>query len=83
MKKKNRDIKLVIIKRRKNYFVSEQNSHTAKRFSKYMLAIAMKKAKVLINKPVYEGLSKLDGPFPGHRLRHRCIFRHTFNKIRF
>ena len=45
--------------------MSEPNYHTAKFFSEHLLAIEMKKKKkkkteILINKPVYLGLSILD-----------------------
>ena len=50
---KYRDIKLVTTTKRKGYLVSEQNYHIAKFFTKNLLAIEMKKAQILINKPVY------------------------------
>ena len=55
-----RDIKLVTIKRRRNYLVSEPNYHTTKFFAKYFLAIEMTKTEKLMNKPVYLRLSKLE-----------------------
>ena len=59
--RKQRDIKLVITNRRRNYLVSEPNYHTKKWFSEYLLAIEMKKeTKAKINKPVYLGLSILE-----------------------
>ena len=54
---KHRDIKLVTTSKRRNYSGSEPNCHTTKWFSKNLLAIEMKKAKVKMNKPVYLGLS--------------------------
>ena len=57
---KYRDIKLVTTTKRKGYLVSEQNYHIAKFFTKNLLAIEMKKAQILINKPVYQGLFILE-----------------------
>ena len=59
---KHRNIKLVATERRRNYLVSKQNYHTTKYFTENVLAIEMKKNKktqIVINKPVYLGLSKL------------------------
>ena len=42
----HRDIKLVTTDKRRNQLVSEPNHHTAKWFSKHLLAIEMKKIKV-------------------------------------
>ena len=58
--RKNRDIKLVKTKRRKNYLVSEPNYHTIKLFTENLLAIEMKKIKILMNKSVCLGLSILE-----------------------
>ena len=55
--RKHRDIKLVTIKIRKSFLVLLQNCHTKKCFSENLLAIEMKKIWILINKPVYLGLS--------------------------
>ena len=56
-----RDITLVATDKRRNYLVSEPNYHTKKkRFSECLVAIEMKKTKVKMNKPVYEGLSILE-----------------------
>ena len=57
--RKHRDIKPVIAERRKNHLVSEPNYHTTKFFSEHLLAVEMKK-QILINKPVYLGLSILE-----------------------
>ena len=58
---KYRDNKLVIIEWRRNYLVFERNYHTRKFFIEYLLAIEMKKKKqILMNNPVYLGLSVLD-----------------------
>ena len=59
--RKNGDIKLVATEKRKNYLVSEPNYHTTKFFIESMLAIEMKKkAEIIMNKPVYLGLSILE-----------------------
>ena len=58
--RKYRDIKLAIIESRRNYFVSEPNYHTSKFFTENILAIEMRKTQVVVNKPVYLGLSILD-----------------------
>ena len=42
--RKHRGIKLVTTERRRNCFVSEPNYHTAKVFSKHLLAMEIKKA---------------------------------------
>ena len=55
--RKHRDIKLVTTDEKTNKLVSEPNCHTTKRFSKNLLALEMKKAKVKMNKPVYLGMS--------------------------
>ena len=54
--RKHRDIKLVTPDKKRNQLVSEPNYHTTKWFSKNLLAIEIKKAKVKMNKPVYLGL---------------------------
>ena len=58
--RKHRDIKLVTTERRRNYLVSEPNYHTTKFFTENLLAIEMKKTELLMNKPVYWGLSILE-----------------------
>ena len=50
-----RDIKLVTTNKRRNKLVSELNYHTTKHFSENVLAIAMRKTKVILNKPIYIG----------------------------
>ena len=57
--RKHRNIKLVTTKRRRNYLVSEPNYHT-NFFTENLLAIELRKTQILINKPVYLGLSVLD-----------------------
>ena len=54
--KKHRDIKLVTTERRRNYLVSKPHYHTTKIFTKKLLAIEMKKSKILMNKTVCLGL---------------------------
>ena len=58
--RKHKDIKLVPTEKRRNYLVSEQNYHTTKFFMNNLLAIEMKKTQIMMNKPVYLGLSILD-----------------------
>ena len=58
--RKHRNIKLVTTKRRRNYLVSEPNFHITKFFIEELLAIEMKKAEILMNKPVCSGLSILE-----------------------
>ena len=56
--RKHRDIKLDTTERRRNYLVSEPNYHTTKFFTEHILAIEMKKkTQIIMNKPVYLGLS--------------------------
>ena len=50
--RKNRNIKLVTIERRRNCFVPEPNYHTTKFFTENLLAIEIKKAEILTNKLV-------------------------------
>ena len=58
--RKRRDIKLVTKEVRRVCLVSEPNYHTAIVFSKNLLAIEMKRTQILMNKPVYSGLSILE-----------------------
>ena len=58
--RKHRNIKLVTTKRKRNYLVSQPNYHTTKFLKKYLLAIEMRKTQILMNNPVYLGLSILD-----------------------
>ena len=58
--RKHRDIKLLTTERRRNYLVSEQSYHTTKFFIEHVLAIEMKKTEILMDKPVYLGLSILE-----------------------
>ena len=54
--RKHRNIKLETTERRRNYLVSEPYFHTTKFFKENLLAIEMRKAQILMNKPVYLGL---------------------------
>ena len=56
---KNTDIKLLMTETRRNYLVLKPNYHTTKKFSNNILATEMKRTQILINKPVYLGLSIL------------------------
>ena len=62
--RKNRDIKLVTIERRRNQIVRtkvlEPNYHTTKFFTENLLAIEMKKTEIYMNKRVCLGLSILE-----------------------
>ena len=58
--RKRRNIKLVTTERRRNCLVSEPNYHTTKFFTENLLAIEMIITQILMNKPVYLGLSILD-----------------------
>ena len=46
--------------RRGSYLKSQLNHHTTKFFTENVLAIEMRKTQILMNKPVYLGLSILD-----------------------
>ena len=54
--RKHRDVKLATTDEKRNKLVSDPNYHTAKRFSENLLALEMKKTKVMMNKPVYLGM---------------------------
>ena len=56
----NRNIKVLTTERRRSYLISEPNYHTTKYFTENLLPIEMKKTQILINKPVYLGLSISD-----------------------
>ena len=58
--RKHRNIKLITTEWRRNYLVSKPNFHTNKFFTEKLLAIEMRKTKIIMNKPVYLGLSILD-----------------------
>ena len=59
--RKQRDIKLFTIERRRKYLVLQPNFHTINFFTQKLLAIKMrKKTQILVNKPVYWGLSILE-----------------------
>ena len=54
--RKHRDTKLITKQKRRNHFVSESNYHTTKFFTENLLAIWIKKVKIIMNKPVQLGL---------------------------
>ena len=60
MCKKWWDIKLVTTDKRRKWLVSKPNYHTHKKFSEYLMAIEMKKAKVKMSKLIYLGMSIFD-----------------------
>ena len=58
--RKHRNIKLVTTERRRRNYLSQPNYHTSKFFTENLLAIETRKTQILVNKPVYLGLSILD-----------------------
>ena len=58
--RKHRNTKLVTTKTRRYYLVLESNYNTTKFFTENLLAIDMRKTQILMDKPVYLGLSILD-----------------------
>ena len=58
--RKHRNIKLVTTERRKNYLASQPNYYTTKFFTGNLLGIEIRKTQILLNMPVYLGLSILD-----------------------
>ena len=58
--RKYRDIKLVIINKKRNKLVSDPNYHTINYISEDLFIIEMNKTKVKMNKPIYLELSILD-----------------------
>ena len=57
---KYRNIQFVTTERRTNYLVSKPIYHIIKSFTENLFAIEMRKPQILMNKPVYIGLSMLD-----------------------
>ena len=57
---KHGDIKLIATEGRRNCLVSEPNYDTSKFFTEYLLAMEMKKIKILMNKPFCLRLSILE-----------------------
>ena len=55
--RKYRDVKLATVDRRRSYLVSEPNYHITKIFTENLLAIKTKKTQIVMNQPVYLGLS--------------------------
>ena len=58
--RKHRYVKLVTTERTRNYLVLEPNYLTTKFLTKNLLVIEMKEMQIVLNKPVYLGLSILD-----------------------
>ena len=55
--RKNSDTELATIEGKRNYLVSEANYHITKFFTEHLVAIEMKRTEILMNKPIYLGLS--------------------------
>ena len=55
----HRDTRLVTTDKKRCQLVSAPSYHTAKRFSKYLITIEMKKAEIKMKKPIYLGLAIL------------------------
>ena len=58
--RKHKNIKLVSRERGRNYLVSEPNYHITKFFTKSLLAIEKKETQIVMNEPVYLGVSIVD-----------------------
>ena len=58
--RKHKNIKLVTTERRRNYLVSEPNYQITEFFTENLLAIEMRKIRILVNKTACLGLSILD-----------------------
>ena len=54
------NIDIATTETKRNYLVSEPNFHTTKFFIEKLLAIKINKTEILMNKPVYLGLSILE-----------------------
>ena len=57
--RKHRDIKLVTTETRRNYLESEPNDHTKFFFHRSSISIRNEETEILMNKPIYLGLSVL------------------------
>ena len=53
-------IEILNLSQLRDYLASEPNYHTTNFFTENLLAIEMKKKEILMNKPVYLGLSILE-----------------------
>ena len=51
--RKHRNTNLITTEMRRNYLLSEPNSHTTKFFTENLLATGMRKTQIIMNKPVY------------------------------
>ena len=58
-KRKHKNMKLLTTERKRNYLVSKPNYHTIKFFTENLLAVEMKETEIIMNKPVFLGLSIL------------------------
>ena len=58
--REHRDIKLVTTERRRNYLASEPDYHTTNFLQKIYQLQKWKTTQILMNKPVYSGLSISD-----------------------
>ena len=56
---KHNNIKLATAEKKQNCLASEPYYHTTKCFTENLLAIEMRKAQIVLNKPVHLGLSIL------------------------
>ena len=54
--RKRRDIKLIVTEERRKKLVSEPNYESCTTFSEHLMAIEMRKTRVLMDKPVLVGL---------------------------
>ena len=76
--RKDRDVKIIITEAISNYLGSEPNYHITKFFSENLSAVEMRKTQILMNKPVYLGLSILE-----LRKVVMCEFWHDYLKPKF
>ena len=53
-------LELELNKQKRNQLVSGPKHHTTKWFSESLIAVEIKKIKVIMNKPIYQSLSILD-----------------------
>ena len=56
----HRDMKLVTSEKRRKRLVSEPNYDSCKTFPEHLMAIEIKKTRVKMSKPLYQGMSILD-----------------------
>ena len=58
--RKHSNIKLAITEKRRDYLVSEPNYHSTNIFTGDLLTIELRRKQIIMNKPVYLGLSMLE-----------------------